>query len=335
MRNFKSILLFFLFFLSNYTFIKASELLHICRIVPPSLQYASNCNPYGGVTYFGGEDCEGEILMKVYLSNLSGYNNLPLSNVSYTIPAYLPDLYVSFDSDFDGICDTQIGPITDFKWNGLQQNGQDGGTHYVFEHDINLADYLHVNDPCSGPGPNPNQIIKTELVRKNNAGEYSLFEIEPFSNFDDVISCEVFHEACKYCFDDNGNPLFLECDGNLPSYNVPICFDCTTPCNSPPLHKEVDNNEEIKVSKIKSEIIPKVSPNPFQGEIVVEFNIQKEAPVRIEIIDLSGMIVFNKTFSSEIGNRRESIDLEEFPKGIYFLKIIGNNSSSATKIVKQ
>ncbi|HPU24055.1 MAG TPA: T9SS type A sorting domain-containing protein [Candidatus Kapabacteria bacterium] len=67
----------------------------------------------------------------------------------------------------------------------------------------------------------------------------------------------------------------------------------------------------------------KIYPNPANKYFVVEC----EEPSTIQIFDNNGKIVYFENMSSN--NHR--INTENMPRGVYYVKIIRNNSSVATK----
>jgi hypothetical protein len=74
----------------------------------------------------------------------------------------------------------------------------------------------------------------------------------------------------------------------------------------------------------------KVFPNPFNGELIVEYhgNINKTS-----IIDIDGHVLFSKEFDGEKGNLR--IGTEGLKSGIYLLKIeTGDGRIITRKVVK-
>jgi len=72
-----------------------------------------------------------------------------------------------------------------------------------------------------------------------------------------------------------------------------------------------------------------IYPNPNNGQFVIDLpNAEK---VKIEVLTISGQVVY----STEIVNAHNVIDLTEFDKGIYFVKLSNNDVIANYKVVIQ
>ena len=78
-----------------------------------------------------------------------------------------------------------------------------------------------------------------------------------------------------------------------------------------------------------------VEPNPFTKDLIVEFNSDNKIPAQVQIMDMAGRILLNKTFESSIGNNNIRLDnLESLNNGVYFITISQGEDSQIYKIVK-
>ena len=338
MRNLKLLLLTLSFvFFGNIYSSHASELVRMCTFKNPSLTFSLTCDPAEGIVFFGGENCSNEIRMTIYFANLGpGYDVPPAYPGPFFLPSGLSDLRVHLDSNFDGNYDTFI-PVTDFYFKGLKLVGNDGGGHYIYEHDINLSDYLIPFDPCTGNIPPVyTGDIQVRLVEDDpNTNDPVLVDLSPYAGLYDIASCEVFHETCQGCTNRNGQPINPGCTNVPPIYNMPICPDCTTECipGWGSFNSTEDNILEQESTSKKS-ATPIVTPNPFEDEFVIHFESQTKAPVQIEVIDITGKSILVSEYPEQIGNRQETLQLQGYPSGIYFCRIIIGDWSHTTKIIK-
>jgi hypothetical protein len=97
---------------------------------------------------------------------------------------------------------------------------------------------------------------------------------------------------------------------------------------APPV-PDVDT-EETGITLITGELSFKTFPNPTDGKFVIEFN---EAPSNTwaEIYSMQGEIIVIHDF---MGQRRYEFNLEGYPAGVYFLRIILGNRVETVKVVK-
>lgn len=75
-----------------------------------------------------------------------------------------------------------------------------------------------------------------------------------------------------------------------------------------------------------------VIPNPSQGLFTVSID-KIEGSVEMQIFDLMGNKIYNKSVNPGTSVHRESIDLSAYAKGIYFIRITNESINSVKKII--
>ena len=165
---------------------------------------------------------------------------------------------------------------------------------------VKVGMQYHKQFRISAPGY-PNYVSIIEGVG-STFGLLEMF-IDPFEWSDNLI-----------CFSYNGQNVWADSLGHPPTY---IPANCSLP--SP-----VGINEHSRESSIS------VFPNPTIGIITIKTSFSEKTT--IEISDVLGKKIVQTTFSSS----ENSINLNQFPKGVYFLKATsGNKNSTTQKIVLQ
>ena len=84
------------------------------------------------------------------------------------------------------------------------------------------------------------------------------------------------------------------------------------------------NNSTIKNTDIL------IFPNPTNGNFIIKLNNEDENKRQIELTNLLGEILFRK----EITNSETQININNFPTGLYFLKLINGKNTSIQKLIK-
>ena len=72
-------------------------------------------------------------------------------------------------------------------------------------------------------------------------------------------------------------------------------------------------------------------PNPNQGSFSLDFASKKSEQVTVSVTDISGKSVFNQAWDVKPGQNILPIELSEASKGIYFVRVSGNEGSISIK----
>jgi hypothetical protein len=89
------------------------------------------------------------------------------------------------------------------------------------------------------------------------------------------------------------------------------------------------------LNRIKWDHFAIVSPNPFNEELTVFINVDKVQRVAFTITDMSGRVIKQLNGIYNEGTAEVRLDAGNIPRGVYFLKVAGENISETHKIIKQ
>jgi len=78
-----------------------------------------------------------------------------------------------------------------------------------------------------------------------------------------------------------------------------------------------------------------VYPNPTNGMVTINFDVEKANDVKVIVSNLNGQIVYQENINSLNGVYNNSIDLSQQAKGVYMLSIVSNKGKTDKKIVLQ
>lgn len=95
--------------------------------------------------------------------------------------------------------------------------------------------------------------------------------------------------------------------------------------------KHGDNQSGKEVMKDKKELTMDLHPNPNNGNFTISFMKQPENAT-LSIYDLLGNYVLKNILINQLTN---DINLNNQPKGIYFIEIISGKEKNISKIVVQ
>lgn len=91
----------------------------------------------------------------------------------------------------------------------------------------------------------------------------------------------------------------------------------------------------IRNVQIKSdEVIAKVHPNPvYANQITLDYTALVDGEVEMELIDVTGQIVFQKDIQVEAGQNINSIELTNIPNGYYVMKLNQGGEAKVLRLV--
>jgi hypothetical protein len=98
-------------------------------------------------------------------------------------------------------------------------------------------------------------------------------------------------------------------------------------------NKYYDTRKVMNKPRFKSMII--VTPNPFTSDPSAFVNVDKKQKVTIWLTDMSGRTLSSVNGVYEEGTTELSLPTGSLPRGIYFLKVAGENITETHKIIKQ
>lgn len=96
---------------------------------------------------------------------------------------------------------------------------------------------------------------------------------------------------------------------------------------------EYSNLATITFAKQGLVSISNVQPNPFVGNLVVNFNLPDEGNVTILIIDAQGRIVASNEVNANKGNNIAEFNTTDYAKGLYFISVNYKGSSTNYKML--
>lgn len=74
-------------------------------------------------------------------------------------------------------------------------------------------------------------------------------------------------------------------------------------------------------------------PNPVNDVLQINLSLSKAQSITIEMVDVSGRVLYTRAKNAAVGDVNEKVDVRNFPKGTYLIKINGENVSETKKIV--
>ena len=133
--------------------------------------------------------------------------------------------------------------------------------------------------------------------------------------------------------------LFLDIDSLLPctNYQYQIRTTCPITISSFSGSKIFKTDCIVGTQNIEGLSGLSVYPNPVLNEILIELNLKQQMDIAVQLFTTSGKLIDNIQFENTLqGHNQLTINnLNDIPKGLYFVKILFNDQSIVKKIVKK
>ncbi len=124
---------------------------------------------------------------------------------------------------------------------------------------------------------------------------------------------------------DAGHPaLGMDGPGGTISGTTTYC-SCTNSCSAAPVGiKELQTAMLISISSIY--------PNPASNKLTIKLNSQESKSINLEVVDMMGKIILNKTANINIGENELEINVSNLLQGTYILSITDSKQLQTKKL---
>jgi len=90
---------------------------------------------------------------------------------------------------------------------------------------------------------------------------------------------------------------------------------------------------DVGITESVSKPLIGISPNPTAGNFILDFNADHFTKAEINIYQMDGQLLRKEQLNIESGTYRKSMDLSQFEKGVYLVRIITDNIVLTEKII--
>lgn len=89
------------------------------------------------------------------------------------------------------------------------------------------------------------------------------------------------------------------------------------------------------IASVQNDFKFNLYPNPSNGLVYVSFDAENNLPIQVQVTDAFGRVVFQKTYKDKSELWLRSIDLRNYSKGVYFLKLENGGNETMNKLIVQ
>jgi hypothetical protein len=202
---------------------------------------------------------------------------------------------------------------------------------------VNYEDYSFSSaDTVFNPG---DKDLKIKLILKNNGSTGTVKNVSAKLTSTDTL---IIISSTSQSFGDI-NPG--ESSISIGKYNIRISEKC--PNNTQiPIKVEISSDgynfwsdifsiivqEPVGIEEIM-EPITRIYPNPTENILNIELNDADNQPLEIEIFTITGEVIYQKNYKNIAAHFVEQVDLSDYAKGIYLVKVKQNKTVTVGKVV--
>ena len=97
-------------------------------------------------------------------------------------------------------------------------------------------------------------------------------------------------------------------------------------------------NEEIVSDVIRIEqdklVDLTVFPNPTKGQFEIEYKSDAAQNIQVEVFDVAGKLIITERLKTSVGTNNYPLNINQYPNGTYFVKIINDSAIFVRKVLK-
>lgn len=100
---------------------------------------------------------------------------------------------------------------------------------------------------------------------------------------------------------------------------------------------EILDSTHVNINEVKKSSVNEILafPNPFEDELTIEFVMNKNAPVEVEIFNMVGDVLKQKTINATAGDNSIKFNTTSFTDGLYFYRFNAGDKVITRKLVKK
>lgn len=272
----------------------------------------------------------------------------PINN--YTIAfGYISSGVVELHWDFgDGNTSTENTPVHTYEEDGFYTVSlttyHENGCSWTSTIELEIGCICPDNyDPVCVVNPDGEIIEYTNFCEAECDG-YNLEDLVECG--DDCICPDIWDPVCvvtdfgeEYLF---GNACEAECAGFEEGEYVP-CGDEDSPFDNGQGGKDDFSITENELPGVSGEITSNslhvmdlnLYPNPVtSSELMIEFYTEKSINTQLYILAVDGSVLSNKALEQAKGKQKIVINVDQYERGIYFVKIITDQTEQVMKFIK-
>ena len=99
---------------------------------------------------------------------------------------------------------------------------------------------------------------------------------------------------------------------------------------------EILDSTHVNIQEINSSVKEIIAfPNPFNEDLTIEFEMNKNAPVEVEIFNMVGDVLRQKTINATAGENAIKFNTASLTNGLYFYRFNAGDKIITRKLVKK
>ena len=189
-----------------------------------------------------------------------------------------------------------------------------------------------VSEPFLAIGTNDcERSVLVELLTGDGEGNYSPYPVYDYADKKEIFDCNEFADI------DCGSEqeCFVPVNGVCPVFVAgELDFCCGAQFNGGGGIDFRNNNNENYSSSFIQNLIVQTSPNPFRSELQINYQLSTSEVVKIQLVDLSGRLVYQTEQRMEPGTHHKTIKTDQLNQGVFYLQLQTSSETQSVKLIK-
>jgi hypothetical protein len=112
------------------------------------------------------------------------------------------------------------------------------------------------------------------------------------------------------------------------------CNNCTQPESQSTIHSINFNLPASKKFSLAQNqgMFFELYPNPSSGVFNITFRAESQEPIIVNVLELSGKVLYSKTYTAQLGENQLTVELSQYASGIYLVQLKQNGKVFTAKI---
>lgn len=275
-----------------------------------------------------------ELSVEITSDNTDEFPDNNTGSSTFAVSQYIYSGIQSLSSTINGTYSSEISP-------GVFEIVKSGHIYNIINDDACKAIDIGVSRSSTANTELLIELLESDLVTALALGDYTITSSHPstaqyitieLDQSIDLAAGSLYAAAVGSLTSDKQFFMYLNDDGDVDNASF-VVVDGTTfgVAETPAVNLNLDPT--VGIVDVDGSDKLSVYPNPANQSLSINFELNGSSNVAVNLIDINGKVVFNKTITGKVLKYQDTISLLDFANGIYTLQVTTSRGVSSEKVV--